>query len=220
MLKEIRNLGLLLCVALAACFLVYKFVFQIDPVAKPTLVTESIVNSPLIDNLDALHSYSYGPIDAKVTVVEFFDPECESCSAVAPYLKKEMKFYEGKVRWVFRYMAYHNNSRNAIKVLEAARKQNLFLEVQHILFESQKEWGEQKISTEDKILKIVEKVKPLNMKQLKKDMNDQLVADIISTDKDDGQQAGVTGTPTFFVNGIILKELDIDLLLRMINERL
>ncbi|MBC7754791.1 MAG: thioredoxin domain-containing protein, partial [Moraxellaceae bacterium] len=59
---------------------------------------------PSIGNLAASHSYSYGPLDAKVTIVEFFDPECESCAAVAPLIKNEMKYYEGKVRWVFRYM--------------------------------------------------------------------------------------------------------------------
>lgn len=221
MLKEIRNLGLLLVVAVLACFLIYKFVFQTEPVASNSVAfTQANPSYPMVGNLDAQHSYSYGPVNAKVTVVEFFDPECESCAGVAPYIKKEMKFYEGKVRWVFRYMAYHKNSRNAIKVLEAARKQNLFLEVQHLLFETQKIWGEQQVSTEDQILKIVEQVRPLNMQKLKKDMDEQTTAGIIEADKAEGQQAGVTGTPTFFVNGIILDEVNMDLLIKRINERL
>ena len=53
-----------------------------------------------------------------------------------------MKFYEDKVRWVFRYMPFHRNSRAVIAALEAARKQNLFLETMDLLFGKQKELGE------------------------------------------------------------------------------
>ena len=141
MSKEIRNLGIVLCAVLAISFLVYKFAVQnTAPVYVETTTTVAPVAS-MVGNFAATHSFSSGPIDAKVTVVEFFDPECEACASVAPYIQKEMKFYEGKVRWVFRYMAYHYNSMTALKVLEAARKQNLFLETQHMLFETQKIWG-------------------------------------------------------------------------------
>ena len=217
MTKEIKNLLLILCGVVISSFLLYKFVFT-SQVPQASLPAPSLVSTtPMILNTASPHSFSVGPENAKVTVVEFFDPECESCSAVAPQIKNEMKYYEGKVRWVFRYMAYHFNSKTAIQVLEAARKQNLFLETQQILFENQKTWGEQGVSTKTEILKIVSNVKKLNMAQLKKDMQDPEILNIIAKDASEGEQAGVTGTPTFFVNGVKLNRLDLDLLIQKIN---
>ena len=50
------------------------------------------------------HSRSRGPQDAKVTVVEFMDPECESCRAMHPIVADLFARYEGRVRFVIRYM--------------------------------------------------------------------------------------------------------------------
>ncbi len=221
MSKEIRNLGIVLCLVLVASFLIYKFVVQSEAVPVNTQAqapASSVI--PMVSNVNTAHSFSYGPADAKVTVVEFFDPECESCAKVAPYIKNEMKYFEGRVRWIFRYMPYHFNSRTAIKVLEAARKQNLFLEVQNILFEKQSIWGEQRVSTEKQILEIIAGVKGVDVERIKKDMNDPEFEKIIILDEADGQRAGVKGTPTFFVNGVILEQLDLENLLKRINQQL
>ncbi len=221
MSKEIRNLGIVLCLVLVASFLIYKFVVQSEALPVNTQVqapTSSVI--PMVSNVNAAHSFSYGPADAKVTVVEFFDPECESCAKVAPYIKNEIKNFEGRVRWIFRYMPYHFNSRTAIKVLEAARKQNLFLEVQNILFEKQNIWGEQRVSTEKQILEIIAGVKGLDIERIKKDMTDPEFEKIINLDEAEGQRAGVKGTPTFFVNGVVLEQLDLDNLLKRINQQL
>jgi protein-disulfide isomerase len=155
-----------------------------------------------------------------VTVVEFFDPECESCSAVSPFIKKEMKFYEGKVRWVFRYMPYHFNSKSAIAVLEAARKQNLFLESLELLFTTQKEWGEKQVSMKNEIIEIVSKVSGMDKKRLLSELENPTTQQIIEQDAQEGKMAGVKGTPTFFVNGVILDRLDLDALIARINAEL
>lgn len=231
MSKEIRNLGIVLCLVLLVSFLIYKFVAPSAAVQNSTQISSQIgsqINSPspmaagtpMVSNVSTAHSFSYGPAEAKVTVVEFFDPECESCAKVAPYIKKEMMHYEGRVRWIFRYMPYHFNSKTAIKVLEAARKQNLFLEVLNVLFEKQSLWGEQRVSTEKIILEVIASVKGLDIERLKKDMHDPEFEKIINLDEADGQRAGVRGTPTFFVNGVILEPLDLDNLLKRINEQL
>lgn len=175
---------------------------------------------PIITNLAASHSFSYGPENAKVTVVEFFDPECESCAMVSPYVKKEMKYYEGKVRWVFRYMPYHKNSRNAIAALEALRKQDLFLEGMEVLFAKQKEWGEQTEPMIEKINQIVFQIKGLKKDQYLKDLTNPATEGIIRKDELEGKQAGIKGTPTFFVNNSIMEELDLDSLIARINKGL
>jgi protein-disulfide isomerase len=220
MTKEIRNLVFILAGVLVIGYVGYKFVLPGNETAQVATSETAMPTAPLIGNLAASHSFSYGPIGAKVTVVEYFDPECEACAAVAPYVKQQMSETEGKVRWVFRYMPYHFNSKTAIRALEAARKQNLFLEAKELLFENQKVWGEKKVSTEKEILQVLSRLKGLNINQLKEDMNDPALAETIDQDESEGQQAGVRGTPSFFINGVQLEQLDLDLLTQKINEQL
>ncbi|MBC7464752.1 MAG: thioredoxin domain-containing protein [Bdellovibrio sp.] len=220
MQKKIKGLVFVLIAVLVISIVLFKFVSNDTAATVNIEKPKMTATMPMVGNMAASHSFSSGPIDAKVTVVEYFDPECESCAAVAPYIEKEMEYYKGKVRWVFRYMTYHKNSATAVKVLEAARKQNLFLEVQHILFQSQKVWGEKQEPTESEILKVVSQVPKINMAKIKSDMNDPATAEIIAKDATEGAQGGVTGTPTFFVNGMILDQLDLDLLIKKINEGL
>lgn len=217
MKKEIKYLLTVVAVVALASLGIYQLAVKQD--VKPHL-TASAPNFPMITNLASSHSFSYGPENAKVTVVEFFDPECESCSAVSPYIKKEMKFYEGKVRWVFRYMPYHFNSKSAIAVLEAARKQNLFLESMELLFATQKEWGEKQVSMKNEIIEIVSKVPNMDKQRLLAELENSTTQQIIEQDAQEGKMAGVKGTPTFFVNGVILDRLDLDGLIARINAEL
>lgn len=217
MKKEIKYLLTVVAVVALASLGIYQLAVKQD--VKPHL-TASAPNFPMITNLASSHSFSYGPENAKVTVVEFFDPECESCSAVSPYIKKEMKFYEGKVRWVFRYMPYHFNSKSAIAVLEAARKQNLFLESMELLFATQKEWGEKQVSMKNEIIEVVSKVPSMDKKRLLAELENSTTQQIIEQDAQEGKMAGVKGTPTFFVNGVILDRLDLDGLIARINAEL
>ena len=216
MTKEIKNLILIFGGVVVIAFLAYLFISS----SQPKYVTEekaAVPSMPMVGNLASSHSFSTGSFDAKVTVVEFFDPECEACAKVAPIIKKEMKHYEGKVRWVFRYMAFHHNSKTAIKVLEAARAQNLFLETQAALFESQSIWGEKKTSTESEIFDVAKNVKGMNFETLKKEFANSKAEDLIALDASEGRAAGVNGTPTFFVNGVLLDPLNLDDLIARID---
>ena len=214
MKKEVKYLLGILVVVAVASFAAYKLILKENVNPK---VKSEMPSFPMISNLVASHSFAYGPEDAKVTVVEFFDPECESCSAIAPQIKKEMKYYEGKVRWVFRYMPYHGNSKNAVAALEAARKQDLFLEAMTLLFLNQHKWGEKQVSTKDEIVKIVTSIDGLNKVKFMQDLDDPTTNEIIIKDQAEGKQAGVKGTPTFFVNGVILEELNLDDLIARIK---
>ncbi len=78
--------------------------------------------------LERDHSPTLGPDDAKVTLVEFLDPECESCRAFYPFVKELMAKHPNDIRLVVRYAPFHGNSKFAIKILEAARKQNKYWE--------------------------------------------------------------------------------------------
>lgn len=146
------------------------------------------------------YSPTIGPDDAKVILVEFLDPECESCRAFSPYVKELMKKYEGKIKLVVRYAAFHKNSRYAISIIEAARKQGKFYETLNVLFQNQPVWGNHHNPRPDLIWNFLPLI-GLDLEKIKSDMHDPKIAEMIEQDAKDGVQLGVRGTPTFFING-------------------
>lgn len=156
-------------------------------------------------------SPTLGPADAKVTIVEFLDPECESCAAFAPSVKKIMSENEGKVRLVIRYMPFHPNSRLAASYLEAAAQQGKYWEMMDKMFVNQAEWGEihghgpkpVRQPAETLFLKWAGEI-GLNVEQLKASAADPKHREKVERDLADGRSLAVTKTPSFFVNGRML----------------
>jgi protein-disulfide isomerase len=65
-----------------------------------------------------MHSPVFGPQNAPVTIVEFFDPACETCRAFYPIVKSLMAQYPDEVRLVIRYAPFHPGSDQVVKLLE------------------------------------------------------------------------------------------------------
>jgi protein-disulfide isomerase len=155
------------------------------------------------------HSPVKGLADAKVTVVEFFDPECEACRAMHPIMAALISEYGGKVRFVMRYMPFHSSSRYAISALEEARELGKFDDALDVLFERQPEWGDHSNPRPELIAVYLEKL------GIKKSLLDEayLIPKHkwkIDLDQADGIQLGIRVTPTFFVNGQPLAEIGYD----------
>src|SRR4029450_11902773 len=87
------------------------------------------------------HSPVLGPPRAPVTLVEFLDPACEACRAFAPIVKQILFVHPEEVRVVVRYAAFHRGSEDAIRILEAARRQGKFDATLTALFDRQEEWA-------------------------------------------------------------------------------
>ncbi len=87
------------------------------------------------------HSPVMGPADARVTIVEFFDPACESCREFYPIVKQIMAQHPNDIRVVLRYAPFHEGSDVAVRILETARLQNVFEPVLEALFSLQDEWS-------------------------------------------------------------------------------
>jgi protein-disulfide isomerase len=165
------------------------------------------------------HSPSKGPKDAKVTIVEFLDPECEACRAMHPIVTSLLAEYEGKVRLVIRYMPFHGNSRMAASALEEARELGKFEQALDILFEKQPEWADHHQPRPELI--------PVFLKQVGVDEGRLFPPSLLpkhkaklDLDEADGRKLGVQGTPTFFVNGKMLSELGHSQLKAAIEEAL
>ena len=87
------------------------------------------------------HSIKFGENKKNISIVEFLDPECESCALFHPIMRKVYKEYHQDVQLVVRYMTNHKNSKFAIRILEASRVQNKYAEVLSVIFEKQPIWA-------------------------------------------------------------------------------
>lgn len=152
-------------------------------------------------------SPTQGPTDAKVTLVEFLDPECESCAAFHPKVKAIMKENEGKIRLVVRYMPLHPNSNLAATYTEAAGEQGKYWQMQDLLFTRQGEWGtrhghgnqpqpDAKAFFEKAAMEL-----GLDLEKINAAIKENRYAAKLGRDRQDGASLGVSRTPTFFVNG-------------------
>lgn len=146
------------------------------------------------------HSPVLGPLNAPVTIVEFFDPSCEACRAFYPPLKQIMGLFPNDVRLVMRYAAFHDGSDAAVKILEAARLQDKFVPVLEALLEFQPEWADH---TGPVLEKAWARAKDagLDIEQAKRDWTRAEIQAALDSDTRDSKSLEVTRTPTFFVNG-------------------
>jgi len=146
------------------------------------------------------YSPVYGDKNAKVFVVEFLDPECESCRLFYPQVKGLLKEFEGKAKLIVRYAPFHKNSQIAIRALEAARKQGKYWDSLELLFEKQPMWGDHHNPRPELIFEFLSTLS-LDMKKLSDDMKSPDIEKIIKQDFSDLKELGVRQTPTFFING-------------------
>lgn len=146
------------------------------------------------------HSVIMGPLNAPVTIVEFFDPACEACRAFYPIVKKIQDSFPDSVRLVLRYAAFHEGSDEAVRILETARIQNKYKIVLEALLRDQPKWADHGKPNIGLAWKAAENA-GLDIERAKKDMMNPNITAILSQDSSDLKRVGVRRTPTFFVNG-------------------
>lgn len=147
------------------------------------------------------HKLDVAP-DGKVTFVEFLDFECESCRAAFPAVEQLRKDYAGKVTFVVRYFPIpsHFNAERAARAVEAASRQGKFEQMYQKMYETQAEWGEQQVPADERFRGFAKEL-GLNLTAFDKAYADPATLERIKRDVADGEALGVTGTPTFFLNG-------------------
>ena len=158
--------------------------------------------APAVDDslLVRAHSPILGPVDAPVTLVEFFDPSCEACRAFHPYVKQILAMYPRDVRLVIRYAAFHQGSDEAVRLLETARVQNVFLPVLEALLAEQPRWAAHHAPDLARAWQIAAKA-GLDLERAQKEARAPGIDAFVRQEAADVKQANVRRTPTFFVNG-------------------
>jgi len=152
------------------------------------------------------HAPIIGPAEAPVTIVEFFDPSCESCRAFYPIVKQIIARFAGDVRLVLRYAAFHEGSDEVVRMLEAARSQNLFEPVLEALLKAQPNWAVHGNPNLQLAWQVALSA-GLDTDRAKIDLTQPAIEQVLRQDAEDVQTLEVRGTPTFFVNGKPLSAL-------------
>lgn len=146
------------------------------------------------------HSPILGPVDAPVTLVEFFDPSCEACRAFHPAVGEIRKQFPTQVRVVMRYTLFHEGSDQAARILEVARMQNKFEQVLDALLEKQPTWALHDGPQIDVAWRVAGAV-GLDLQKAETEKLFPGITGAINQDTADVQALGVNQTPTFFLNG-------------------
>jgi protein-disulfide isomerase len=158
-----------------------------------------------------------GPIDARVTIVEFFDPACETCRDFYPLVKKFINQYPGKVRVMMRFAPLHPGSDQVVKMLEAAHQQGKYWQALEALFNSQDKWIINHTSQPMRALSILNSL-DIDQQKLAADMNSPEIARIIQQDIQDSQTLNIRATPEFFVNGRPMPSFGYEQLSQLVKE--
>lgn len=139
---------------------------------------------------------------ASAVIIEYSDFQCPACGAYYPTMKSIEQKYGDRIGVVYRHYPLtqlHQNAELAARASEAANLQNKFWEMHDLLFERQKVW-----STDSAVAKtFTDYAQELNMDAAKftADLNSSAVKDRVAKDVTSGNVVGITGTPTFFLNG-------------------
>ena len=133
----------------------------------------------------------------KVTLIEYSDFQCPACAAYEPVIEQLLKDFPNELRLVYRHfpLSIHENAESAALAAECSKEQNKFWEYHDKLFQNQQ-------SLDIASLKKYATDLKLETKQFNDCLDNKKYQSIVQQDLQDGAAVGVSGTPTFFVNGI------------------
>ena len=159
---------------------------------------ETHLSAPRIEVAEAGNP-ALGPKNAPVTVIEFTDYQCPFCGRSRATINQILDTYPDKVRYVLRDfpLSFHKDSFLAHEAAHCAGDQDKYWDYNKKLF------GNQSALKEPELKNYAKEV-GLNMKKFEGCLSDHKYAELVQKNLDDGQQAGVSGTPAFFVNGILI----------------
>jgi Na+/H+ antiporter NhaA len=158
-------------------------------------LAEPIVD--LADDVDPARDHIRGRPGAAITLVEYGDFECPYCGRAEPMIREALRTTEDDVRFVFRHLPLsdvHPHAEAAAEAAEAASAQGAFWEMHDLLFTRQ-----DALTLRDLIRYAGEL--GLDVERFREDMRQRRYAARVREDISTADSSGVSGTPTFFING-------------------
>lgn len=176
-------------------------VFGITALLSPRRRIRALLGTaePIIDLLEPVepdHDHIRGPAEAPVTVVEYGDFECLYCGQAEPVIR-ELLAGTGDVRYVWRHLPLtdvHPQAQLAAEAAEAAAKQSAFWPMHDLLLDNQQYLRPADLSRYAGNL-------GLDVERFRGELRQRTHAPRIAKDVDSASLSGVSGTPTFFING-------------------
>jgi protein-disulfide isomerase len=184
-----------------------------------TAETERAIADEYKAALASEHSPTLGDPNARVHIVEFLDPACETCAMFYPMVKQWMNEVPGKMRLSVRHVPFHRGSDYAVRVLEASREQGKYWETLEALLSTQREWTQNHTVLQDRILPAIASV-GLDMDKLEEDMNRMDVLVRMERDQEDAKTVQVRATPEYYINGRPLPSFGREQLAALVREEL
>jgi protein-disulfide isomerase len=189
-----------LSAALAASILTYV-IFRAAELLPPRLRTRALLGTTetlvdLADPVDPETDHVRGPEESLVTLVEYGDFECPYCGQAEPVVRELLSSY-GDLRYVWRHLPLndvHPYAQIAAEASEAAAEQGAFWEMHDLLLAHQ---GALRIPD---LVSYAEEI-GLDAERFRDDLRRHVGAGRIAQDVDSADLSGVSGTPTFFING-------------------
>ncbi len=137
-----------------------------------------------------------GPDKAKITLIEFSDFQCPYCAAAVPEIRAILKAYPTQVKLIFKQfpLEIHSHADLAAAAAIAAHKQGKFWALHDAMYAHPQDLSR-------KAILAMAKASGLDMDRFENDIDSTEVRETVVRDVEDGDQAGVEGTPTIFVNG-------------------
>jgi protein-disulfide isomerase len=145
-------------------------------------------------------------VSSPVVLEEYGDYQCPPCAMLHPELKKVEAEYGDQLRFVFHHFPLekvHKNAIDAAHAAEAARMQGKFREMHDLLYANQVGWKD--LPDARPVFVGFARSLGLNAERFVSDMESGRVDQIVKADVQRGQSAGVTGTPTVFIEGYPLR---------------
>jgi protein-disulfide isomerase len=142
------------------------------------------------------------PAVEKAQLVEFLDFECPSCGSIHPVVEEFKAEFGDRITFVHRHfpLSAHPNSGQAALAAEAAGQQGQYQQMANKLFETQPQWAGNQQSQAPLFRTYAEQL-GLDLARFDAAVADPKTEERILADIADGNALGVTGTPTFFLNG-------------------
>jgi protein-disulfide isomerase len=157
-----------------------------------------------------------GPATAPIEIVEFSDFQCPYCLRVTPTVNQVLKAYGDRIRFVYRHypLPNHPNARPAAEAAVCAADQGKFWPYHDRLFEDPSKLGQSELKRDAADL-------GLDTAKFDACVDSHKFKTTVDADLQAGLEAGVDGTPAFFINGRMISGAQpFDVFKRIIDEEL
>ena len=194
------KLGVLTAVVLSsgATWLVFRITLRLPHRLKVrALFGTAETTVDLAADIDPDRDHVRGPVDAPVTLVEYGDFECPYCGRAERVVRELLAELGDEILYVWRHLPLtdvHPHAQMAAEAAEAAAAQGAFWEMHDRMLDQQDALRAADLLDHARAL-------GLDVERFRDDLRQHLHADRVAEDVDSADLSGVSGTPTFFVNG-------------------